>query len=45
MCEDGVHLTSAWNCTAAVSLCHRLLETEEEGWSEDGGSAKRMRIG
>jgi hypothetical protein len=46
VCGDGVHLTSKMNKIAAVSLCHRMLETGEEKWSEEGSvsSSKRIRL-
>ncbi len=47
VCGDGVHLTSKMNKIAAVSLCHRMLETGEERWSEEGSesSSKKIRLG
>jgi hypothetical protein len=47
VCGDGVHLTAKMNKLAAVSLCHRLMETGEEKWSEDGSvsSSKRIKLG
>jgi hypothetical protein len=43
---DGVHLTVVMNKLSAVSLCHRLMEEEDESWveQESVGSSKRMRM-
>ena len=47
VCGDGVHLTPIMNKTAAVYLCHRLLETVGEEEEDDimsvGSSSKRSR--
>jgi hypothetical protein len=43
--RDGVHLTVRMNRTAAVSICHRMMEGPmEEDWSEASTSSKRPRM-
>ena len=44
--DDGVHLTPSATRTAAVFLCHRLLEGGDEEWSEleSEASSKRIRL-
>jgi hypothetical protein len=48
VCGDGVHLTHAMNKSAAVFLCHRMLETGEDEDMSDvmsvGSSSKRSRL-
>jgi hypothetical protein len=34
VCSDGVHLSQGMNKIAASYLCHRMMESQDDSWSD-----------